>query len=466
MIKTLKCQRFSQYIAGLTASLPVLSMGMVAGWSGNAIDDLLTGKLNNIPINESLLSWIISVPNLAPIFLIILSGILSDRFGRKTTILLLMIPLTIGWFLIVFANSADLVIIGRFVTGIGTGSLYSIVPIYLTEVSEREIRGKIGSFYMLFMAFGSLLSYILGYLIDIKVHTMIGALLPIVFFVIFLFQVESPIYKAKQGKYEEALSILKRLRTNSHDVNAEFQEIKLSMEANKSNKSIQEILQKRSTKLAFIISLSLVFFQQISGSIMVFFYVMEIFAASGSSVNEKQATIFIGVLRVVSTYVTSSIIELFTRKKLLLISSLFSGFGLVILGLYYTLNDYNLVSKDTLSTLSFMPVLGLCIFIVMAAFGLNNLPPIIAAELFPLEIKGFGVSIIGCFNWLFLFLISRFYINLKYAVGGDGTFYIFAGVCFTCCIFAVSALPETKGKSFEEIQCKLNNTSKTENTQV
>ncbi|KAF5280918.1 hypothetical protein FQR65_LT03067 [Abscondita terminalis] len=405
MFKTLKCQRFSQYIAGLTASLPVLSMGMVGGWSGNAIDDLRTGKLNNIIITECLL-------------------------------------------------------------GIGAGSLYSIVPIYLTEVSERKIRGKIGSFYMLSMAFGTLLSYILGYLIDIKIHTMIGALLPIVFFVIFLFQVESPIYKAKQGKYEEALSILKRLRTNSHDVNAEFQEIKLSLEANKTNKSIQKLLQKRSTKLAFVISLSLVFFQQISGSIMVHSYIIEIFAASGSSVNEKQATIFIGVLRVTSTFATSSIIELFTRKKLLLISSLFSGFGLVILGLYYTLNDYNLASKDTLSTLSFMPVLGLCIFIVMAPFGLNSLPQIIVSELFPIEIKGFSVSIISCFNWFFLFLITRFYINLKDAVGGDGTFYIFAGVCFTCCIFAVFALPETKGKSFEEIQCTLNNTSKTENTHI
>ncbi|KAF5280917.1 hypothetical protein FQR65_LT03066 [Abscondita terminalis] len=456
--------KVSQYSTALTVSIAAVFIGMTVGWTGNITDVLLAGQYNNIPISETLLSWIVSSINLGSLVFTIPCGIVGDVFGRKIALLFLTIPTLLGCLLIYFATSVNFILIGRFLNGVSNGTFYGLIPIYLTEIGETKIRGKVASFYQPFSALGVLLSFILGYLTNIKLHTMFIVLVQILFFVTFLFQVESPVYKAKIGKYEEAKMILSQLRRKSHDVSAELEEIKLGLEQNRTNISIREVVKRRSTKLAFIISVSLVFFQQFSGSIMVYFYVFEIFDVSGSTLNHKQATIFIGTIRVISAVATSSVMELFTRKKLLSISSFSSGLGLIILGLYYTLNDYNLVSENMLSTLSFMPILGLSVFIVMSTFGLNTLPQIVTAELFPIEAKSIGVSIVGCFNWFFLFLISQFYSNLKTSVGGDGTFYIFACVCFTSGIFAIFALPETKGKSFEDIQYNLNNKTKLDRT--
>ncbi|KAF5280919.1 hypothetical protein FQR65_LT03068 [Abscondita terminalis] len=447
MLPYINFSRFSQYITALTVSIAAVFIGMTVGWTGNTTDVLLAGKYNGIPISESLLSWIVSIINLGSLRFTIPCGIVSDVFGRKTSLLFLTIPTVIGCFLIFFATSVNFILIGRFLNG-----------------QKIKLGENLQAFIKHFSHLEFLLSFILGDLTDIKLHTIIIVLVQILFFVTFLFQVESPAYKAKIGKHEEAKINLSQLRRKSHDVSAELEEIKLSLETNRTNMSIREVFQRRITKIAFIVSLGLVFFQQFSGSILVYFYAFEIFDASGSKLNHKQATMFIGAIKVISAVATSSVLELFTRKKLLTISSFSSGSGLIILGLYYTLNDYNLVSESMLSTLSFMPILGLSVFMVMATFGLNTLPQIVAAELFPMEAKGIGVSVVGCFNWFFLFLISQFYTNLKYAVGGDGMFYTFAFVCFTSGMFAILVLPETKGKSLEDIQYNLNNETKVDNT--
>ncbi|KAK4877066.1 hypothetical protein RN001_009572 [Aquatica leii] len=461
MCVDVELSRLHQYVAALTVSIAVLSVGTVVGWTGNIIDVLLAGQYNNIPISPKFLSWLISLSTLASMIFSIPSGIMCDTFGRKTTLLFLTIPVIVGWLLILFANSIDIILIGRFITGIGTGSLYVLVPLYASEIAETEIRGKLASFFQLFLTFGTCLSYILGYVVHIKVFIIICATMPIIFFIAFIFQVESPIYKVKQKEYDEAKAILRHLRGKSYDVDAAISEIINSLQAKKHNTSIKELLHKRSTRIAVIVSLSLTFFQQASGSIVVIFYTIEIFASSGSTLNPKEATIVIGVLRVLASFTSSIVMDLFPRKKLLVTSSFFSAVGLMILGIYYSLKDRNLASEETLSTFGFMPVLGLSIYTVMISFGISSMPLIIASELFPPEIKGVGVSLMGSFSWFLLFLITRFYIDLKSAVGGDVTFYTFSGVCIMSMLFAIFVVPETKNKSLEQIQCELNKQSKT-----
>ncbi|KAF5269954.1 hypothetical protein FQR65_LT05753 [Abscondita terminalis] len=440
----IKFDRVHQYVAASIVSVAVLSVGTTAGWTGNSIDVLLAGQYNSIPITKTFLGWIVSLLNLSSMIFTIPGGIVCDKFGRKTAILFLTIPVIVGWLLVLFANSVDFLLMGRFIIGMGSGALYVLVPMYASEIAEKDIRAKLASFFQLFLTFGMFISYVFGYVIDIRIFTVICTSIPILFFIAFTFQVESPIYKVKLKEYKEAKEVLIHLRGKSYDVDAELEEIKSSLETKQNKVPLRDAFKKRSTKIAMIVSLCLAFFQQMSGAIVISFYVVEVFVSSGSTFNPKEATIVIGALRVLAALGSSSIIELFSRRILLSFSSFISGVGLIILGAYYSLRDRNIASEETLSSLGFMPILGLSIFIIMVSLGLSPMPAIIAAELFPPEIKGVGMSIMGAFGWFLLFLISLFYIDLKSAVGGDGTFYIFAVVCFACSAFAVLVIPETR----------------------
>ncbi|KAF5269953.1 hypothetical protein FQR65_LT05752 [Abscondita terminalis] len=460
MVVNLNFEKIHQYIAAVTVSIAVLSVGTTAGWSGNSIDVLLAGQYNNIPVTKGFLGWIVSLSNLSGMIFAIPGGIICDKFGRKTALLVLTVPIIIGWLLIVFANSVDFLLIGRFVIGMGTGCIYVLVPMYASEIAEKEIRAKLASFFHLFLTFGIFLSYVLGYAIDLKLFTIICTFIPVIFFVAFLFQVESPIYKVKEKQYDEAKAILTYLRGKNCDVDAELEEIKTGLEAKQNNLSFREAFKRRSTKMALMVSLSLVFFQQASGTLVVTFYTVEIFLSSGSTFNPKQATIVIGALRLLASVVSSSVIELFPRKVLLSVSTFVSAIGLIILGAYNTMKDRNIASEETLLNFGFMPILGLSIFTVMISFGLSPMPSIIASELFPSEIKGVGISIMGTFSWFLLFVMTRLYVELKSAFGGDGTFYIFASICMLGCLFAIFILPETRAKSLQQIQNELNNPNK------
>ncbi|KAF5269955.1 hypothetical protein FQR65_LT05754 [Abscondita terminalis] len=447
--------RIRQYVAASIASIAVLTVGITGSWTGNIIDVLLAGQYNNIPITEAILGWIVSMSNLSAMIFTIPGGIISDKFGRKTALLLLTTPVISGWLLSLFAKSVTVLLIGRFVIGMGLGSLYMLVPMYVSEIADKDIRAKLASFYYLFLAFGWFLSYVLGYAVNVKIFIIICTSIPIVFFMAFLCQVESPIFKVKQKRYKEAKEILIYLRSKTCDVDAEIQGIKLGLEM-RQKLSFRQAFRKRSTKIALIVSLCLAFFQQIGGTIVLTFYVVEIFISSGSSFNPKESTIFIGGLRVLGAVASSSIIELFPRKILMSVSTFISGLGLIILGSYNTLKHRSIASEDTLSTLSFMPILGLSIFILMVSVGLAPIPSIVAAELFPPEIKGFGMAIMATFSSLLLFLISLFYIDLKYVLGEDGIFYLFATSCLLCSAFSFFFIPETRGKSLEQIQTELN----------
>lgn len=135
------------------------------GWTSNISEDMKGGKYNDIPIDDDSLGWIGSCVTLGAMVMCFPIGYICDWLGRKPTMLLLTIPFTIGWIIIIFAGSVELLYVGRFITGMAGGAFCVSAPMYTSEIAEKEIRGTLGSYFQLLLTVGILFSYIVGKLL-------------------------------------------------------------------------------------------------------------------------------------------------------------------------------------------------------------------------------------------------------------------------------------------------------------
>ncbi|XP_053970928.1 facilitated trehalose transporter Tret1-like [Hylaeus volcanicus] len=450
-------KKLIQYIASLSATLGALASGMVLGWTSSAgNDDEGHNKIQvqyGFPISEEEFSWIGSAAAIGSVVISIPIGILTDVIGRKYSMLLMVVPFTIGWLLIIFANSVAMFYIGRFITGISVGAFCVVAPLYTAEIAENSIRGRLGSYFQLLLTVGILLSYVLGTLVNIRDLSIISAIMPLVFFGVFMFMPETPIYYLKKGNKECARKSLIRLRGEQYDIDDELQRHREGLEESKNKKiPFLTLLKSRATLKGFIIAYGLMFFQQFSGVNTVIFYASDIFKSAGNSLKPEYSTILVGVMQVLAVFVSTLIIDHLGRRILLLASIIFLFLTSFALGVYFYLHD----NTDDTSSIEWLPLASICIFIIMFSLGFGPIPWMMMGEIFGPEVKGIASSTATLLNWVMVFIITKFYINLKEAIYESGTFWLFSVICAIGIFFVYFLVPETKGKSLEKIQMELN----------
>ncbi|KAI4470902.1 facilitated trehalose transporter tret1-1-like protein [Holotrichia oblita] len=438
-----------------------VAAGTVLGWTANIGLALDRGEFNDITTNTEEQGWIGSLATLGALVMCFSTGFCCNLIGRKWTMLMLIFPFTLGWLLIIFAQNLQMIYAGRFFTGLAGGAFCVSAPLYTSEISETEIRGRLGSFFQLFLTVGILLAYLFPLFSDIFLHSILCGIIPLIFGVVFIIQPETPVHLITKGKNELARASLQKLRGKHYDIEPEINQIITSIEEDrKNNVPILQAMRTTAAKKASLICFSLMFFQQMSGINAVIFYTGDIFEASGIEMDSQHATVIVGAVQVVATFCSSMVVDKLGRKILLLISDSFMALSTILLGVFFTLKDKELVEPDTLTKLGFLPVLALCIFIIVFSLGFGPIPWMISSELFPPEIKAVASSAAATFNWFLAFLVTKFYLDLKEAIGGDITFYIFSGISILGTVFIFLVVPETKGKSMEEIQDMLNGKKK------
>lgn len=434
-----------------------MAAGCVNGWTANINTELDEGKFNDLKIDSDAKGWITSCATLGAMVMCFPIGIICDMIGRKLANLLLIIPFVVGWLIIILAENNGMIFAGRVITGMAGGAFCISAPMYTSEIAEAEIRGALGSFFQLLLTVGILFAYVVAYLVEPKAYTIICAVLPLLFGAVFFFQPETPVYLMKKGRRDDAKQSLIRLRGQKYNVEKELNEIAAMLQESANIQvNIVESMKKRAAQRSSIICFGLMFFQQLSGINAVIFYTSEIFTSAGSDLDPKIATIIVGAMQIFGTLLASVIVDKLGRKLLLIVSDLFMGISIIVLGLFFTLKERDLVDSSTLTDIGFLPVLSLCVFIIMFSIGYGPIPWMISSEVFPPEIKTFASAAAGTFNWFLAFLVTKFYLDLKEAFGGDVVFYIFGVISLIGTVFVVFFVPETKGKSFDEIQRELN----------
>jgi len=333
---------------------------------------------------------------------------------------------------------------------------------FIGEIAESSVRGALGSYFQVMLTVGILYTYVVGAIADYVVLGILSGIIPVVFFITFLRVPESPTYLVKKHRTEDARKALQYYRGSSYNISKELQDLDKDIcESTQTKVSIRDLITSRGTRRALIIALGLMIFQQLSGINAVIFYSGDIFNAAGSTLDPKVATIIVGVVQVVVTYISSTAVDRVGRKLLLLLSASIMGLCLAVLGLYFYLKKV-----DDVSGIGWLPLFCVTVYIVMFSLGFGPLPWLMMGEVFAPNVKGAASSIAVCTNWTLTFVVTFSFGKLVDGLGEDWTFWLFAIICFIATIFIYYLVPETKGKTLSEIQRVLNGDSSPKNGDI
>ncbi|KAH8405280.1 hypothetical protein KR222_001740 [Zaprionus bogoriensis] len=469
-----KSKTLPQYVAALAAAGGAFAAGTLLGWTSPAEKGLKAAY--DFPISDEQYSWVSSAMTLGAACVCIPIGFLINLIGRKWTMLLLVLPFVLGWALLIWAKNIAMMYAARFILGIAGGAFCVTAPMYTGEIAQKDIRGTLGSFFQLMITTGILFVYGIGAGLNLFWMSIVCGIIPIAFGVIFTFMPESPTYLVSKNRSEAAVKSIQWLRGKDYDYAPEIEEL------NQTNQTIRdqqvnlwEALCRPVTIKALSISLGLMFFQQVSGINAVIFYSESIFEvstiwpsqsnaqvltrlfcfsllkAANTGIGASLSTILIGVMQVVATFVSTIVVDKLGRRILLLSSGIVMAVSTTAIGVFFYLQE----NKYSVDNIGWLPVASLCLFMIMFSIGFGPVPWLMMGEVFATDIKGFAGSIAGTTNWVLAFVITKTFKNLTEGMGSGGTFWLFAGLTVLGVVFVFFVVPETKGKSLNEIQQEL-----------
>lgn len=297
------------------------------------------------------------------------------------------------------------------------------------------------------------LTYTVGFFSDMKNLSMVSGVVPLIFFVVFSFMPESPTYYLQKEKYEAAKSSLQKFRGPRYNVEPELSAQTEAIEETKRKRiSFLTALKSKATVKALVIGYGLMFFQQLSGVNAVIFYASNIFKKAGSTLPPNVDAIIVGGIQVVATLMSTMVVDNIGRRVLLMASGTAMCLTTFILGIYFYLSEINV----DISSIQWLPLVSVCIFITLFSFGYGPIPWMMMGELFAPEVKGVAASSACLFNWIMAFIVTKFYISMSLTLHASGTFWIFSVICAIGIGFVYILVPETKGKTLEEIQREFN----------
>lgn len=269
-----------QIIAGLAAAGGAFCVGTALGWSSPAAPRLIDEE-QYFPISTSQWSWIASIVTVGCAISCIPIGYLMNKFGRKRTMMCLVVPFLIGWGLIIWAQNFMMMLIGRVFLGLAGGAFCITAPQYSAEIAEKEIRGSLGTMFQLLIALGILFVYIIGAYMSVFSMSIVCGICPIIFAIIFVFMPESPVYLMIQNQEYEAKKSLLWLRGKEYDPSDEIEELKMSLSDEMTEKvSFSVAIKERSSIIALVIGIGLLYFQQMCMINAILFYSTTIFGVS------------------------------------------------------------------------------------------------------------------------------------------------------------------------------------------
>lgn len=456
-----KASKRTQLLATLFATIGSFGLGTVLSWSAPTLPqlDLETHGLCDHDIGEGeglclrltrdQQSWVASLLNFGAFTAGPISGLLMPRCGKKVTMMLLSVPIFAGWLCLILADTVWLIYIGRFLTGF-SGSFSMLAPGFISEICQVEIRGSLASIMQVMTMLGLLFTYTIGTFLDWRMLSLVCSCVPVICVICLSMIPRSPSFLLASGDKMRARSSLQYYRGPDFDVNKEFVELEHSVLKSQAEakSGIIRILTKTTYVKPLALSLMLMLLQQFSGIKVINSYIVQIFQNAGSKFDANICAIVVGVIQVTGTSISVLVVDKFGRRKLLILSELFIGFAFCMLGSFFFVQEYyNHITTD----LAWLPLASIVTFAVAYSMGMGPLPWVMTAELFSKEAKATSSSLAASFNWLCSFLVVKFSPTLEALIGASGSYLLFAGLAFLGTLLIWVTVPETRGKTEEEI---------------
>ncbi|XP_065556827.1 facilitated trehalose transporter Tret1-like isoform X2 [Artemia franciscana] len=395
------------------------------------------------------ISLIGSILNVGALIGAVGGGIAINKIGRKATVVFVSPIFTLGFLLVGFGYNVPMILAGRLLCGLGGGTTSVAAPVYVGEIATSNRRGLLGSGYQLLVVTGLLLGYFIGAFVTWWWLSIISAIIPLMFMIAMMFVPESPVYLILKKDRSGAKKALQWLRGGQYSIDAELEEIKYSVEEQNARSVTFVDMLESSVLKPFLICISLMFFQQFSGINAVMFNLNVIFSASGGGMDSNIQSCIVGVVQVAATVISSVLVDRAGRKILLISSAFVMAICLVTLGVFFYFQESDPVIA---ANLGWLPLVSFIIYIIFFSFGFGPLPWVLMGEILPGHVKGLASSLVSSCNWTLAFIITFMFDMLVGAIQMYGVFWLFAGFTILAGFFVLFLVPETKGKSLEEIQ--------------
>jgi len=448
--------------------------GFLMGFDASVISGVVSFIGPEFDLTNIQLGWAVASLTLTSTLAMMISGPISDRYGRKPVLKAAALLFTISAIASAVAPDFITLVAARMLGGFGVGAALIIAPMYIAEIAPADVRGRMVSFNQLNIVIGISVAYFSNFLIlnlgqsdiawtqaihlgDWNWRWMLGVeALPAFFYFLALFSVpESPRWLVMHGKSDKALGIMERVSGKSK-AKEDLDAVRLSLDAdvNQEKGTLKELFLP-AMRLVLTIGIVIAVLQQITGINSVFFYAPMIFEQSGIGTDAAfMQAILVGIVNLVATVVAILLIDKLGRRPLLIS-------GLVIIASSMMLLAYGFGSADQGASgelINMNP--GLILFGILgfvAGFGISLGPVmwVLFSELFPNRIRGIAISFCGLINSSISFMVQLVFPWELENFGPSLTFLIYGSFAIIGLIFVLRVVPETKGRSLEELEAEL-----------
>ena len=430
------------YIAAAISALG----GMLFGYDTGVISGAILFIQQDFALSPALIEVVVSSVVLGAMLGAFAGGALTDRFGRRIVLIVTAGLFAFGAVGTSLAPTVFWLVIGRVIVGMAIGVASFTTPLYISEISPLTLRGRFVSFNQIALTSGIVIAYLADYaLSDMRGWRWMFGLAAVPSALLgagMAFMPESPRWLVSHGREDMGRSVLQRIRGTTA-VDDEVQEIRQSSVQQSSSWSG---LLGPSLRPAMIVGIGLALFQQVTGINTVIYYAPTIFQSAGfaSASAAILATAGVGIINVLMTVVALLLLDRVGRRPLLLSGMAGMVVSLAVLGTAFLFPD--------LPGLRWLAAGSLMLYVGSFAVGLGPVFWLLISEIYPVKVRGLSMSVATVANWGANLIVALTFLTLIHAMGRTGTFWLYGLVGIGAWIFAYMLVPETKGRSLEDIE--------------
>ncbi len=440
--------------------------GFLFGYDTAVISGTIAQVTEQFGLDALQQGWYVGCALIGSIIGVLFAGILSDKFGRKSTMILSAILFSTSAIGCAVSTDFNQLVIYRIIGGVGIGVVSIISPLYISEVAVAQYRGRLVSLYQLAVTIGFLGAYLVNYQLlgysmsnpDVSTgwwnlvfvsevwRGMLGmeTLPAIMFFIIIFFIPESPRWLILKGKEEKATNILERIYTSSKEALFQLTETKSVLSSE--SKSEWKLLLQPGIRKAVIIGVCIAVLGQFMGVNAVLYYGPSIFENAGLSGGDSLFyQVLVGLVNTLTTVLALVIIDKVGRKKLVYYGVSGMVISLVLIATYFIYGESWAISSIFLLIFFLFYVFCCAVSICAVVF-------VLLSEMYPTRVRGLAMSIAGFALWIGTYLIGQLTPWMLQNLTPAGTFILFAIMCVPYMLIVWKLVPETTGKSLEEIE--------------
>ena len=440
--------------------------GFLFGYDTAVISGTIAQVTEQFGLDALQQGWYVGCALIGSIIGVLFAGILSDKFGRKSTMILSAILFSTSAIGCAVSTDFNQLVIYRIIGGVGIGVVSIISPLYISEVAVAQYRGRLVSLYQLAVTIGFLGAYLVNYQLlgysmsnpDVSTgwwnlvfvsevwRGMLGmeTLPAIMFFIIIFFIPESPRWLILKGREEKATNILERIYTSSKEALFQLTETKSVLSSE--SKSEWKLLLQPGIRKAVIIGVCIAMLGQFMGVNAVLYYGPSIFENAGLSGGDSLFyQVLVGLVNTLTTVLALVIIDKIGRKKLVYYGVSGMVISLILIATYF-------IYGESWGISSIFLLIFFLFYVFCCAVSICAVVFVLLSEMYPTRVRGLAMSIAGFALWIGTYLIGQLTPWMLQNLTPAGTFILFAIMCVPYMLIVWKLVPETTGKSLEEIE--------------